>query len=492
MYDITKSSVKLDNKRTDFFTLDRGVKQGDSLSPTIFNCYINDIHQAFENDCDPLTLCQSKISSLSFADDLVIFSRTHTGLQTALNKLEKYCYDWQLTVNINKTKVMIFQNKYNSNPYLFFKNCPLEETKEYNFLGNVINYKGNFKRAIQELTKKGLKVLFALKGRFSNFQSIPIPLSCKLFDVLIKPVLLYNSEVWFMEDYFSILKSMKRAEQHGSVCDSLSLEDKFCYEIVHNRYCKTVLGLKKTACNFSAKLELGRFSIISFIKKQVMLYFCRLNMGKINPLLKEAYEMNKNLDGEGIYTWHTFAHNTFEEMGLDIKDFESSDKPFNEIKFDLKIKLKNQINNVYKGKTVNKLSSIDDSSKLSLYSKLKSEIGIEKYLLEEPSFKNRQMITKLRVSDHTLEIETGRYKNIPRENRNCKLCKDEIDDEYHFLLNCKLNSNLRNNLFSEIIKVIINFKQYEPLDKLRNILSPKAELLPAICDFLKQSLEMRN
>jgi hypothetical protein len=67
-------------------------------------------------------------------------------------------------------------------------------------------------------------------------------------------------------------------------------------------------------------------------------------MGKINPLLKEAYEMNKNLDGEGLYihAWYTFAHSTFEEMGLDIKDFESSDKPFNEIKFDLKIKLKKQ------------------------------------------------------------------------------------------------------------------------------------------------------
>jgi hypothetical protein len=67
-----------------------------------------------------------------------------------------------------------------------------------------------------------------------------------------------------------------------------------------------------------------------------MLYFCRLNTGKINPLLKEAYEMNKNLDGEGLYTWYTFAHNTFEEMGLDIKDSESSDKPFNKIKFDLR------------------------------------------------------------------------------------------------------------------------------------------------------------
>jgi hypothetical protein len=81
-------------------------------------------------------------------------------------------------------------------------------------------------------------------------------------------------------------------------------------------------------------------------------------------------------------------------------------------------KIKNQINNIYKNKTVNKLSSIDDSSKLSLYSKLKSEIEIEKYLFEEPKFKNRQMITKLCVSDHTLEIETSRYKNIPRENRS--------------------------------------------------------------------------
>ena len=104
-----------------------------------------------------------------------------------------------------------------------------------------------------------------------------------------------------MEDYFSILKSLKRSEQHGSVCDTLSLEDKFCYEIVHNRYCKSVLGLKRTACNISAKSELGRFSIVSFIKTQALLYFCRLNTGDINPLLKEAFQLNKSLDGQGFY-----------------------------------------------------------------------------------------------------------------------------------------------------------------------------------------------
>jgi hypothetical protein len=29
------------------------------------------------------------------------------------------------------------------------------------------------------------------------------------------------------------------------------------------------------------------------------------------------------------------------------------------------------------------------------------------------SFKNRQILAKFRISDHCLQIETGRYKNIP-------------------------------------------------------------------------------
>jgi hypothetical protein len=49
------------------------------------------------------------------------------------------------------------------------KNQHLTVTHEYNFLGNIIDNKGNLKRSIQELSKKWLKVLFALKrGRARN------------------------------------------------------------------------------------------------------------------------------------------------------------------------------------------------------------------------------------------------------------------------------------------------------------------------------------
>jgi hypothetical protein len=75
-----------------------------------------------------------------------------------------------------------------------------------------------------------------------NFNSNPVNLSCKLFDILIRPILTYNSEIWFMDDYFSISRAISRSEQSGSVYDTLSLEDKFCYEKIHNKFCKYILG----------------------------------------------------------------------------------------------------------------------------------------------------------------------------------------------------------------------------------------------------------
>ena len=80
--------------------------------------------------------------------------------------------------------------------------------------------------------------------------------------------------------------------------------------------------------------------------------------------------------------------------------------------------MKEKYNNI----TLEKLSNIDNSSKLYLYSKLKNEIKFEDFLHNLNNFNSRQLLTKLRVSDHNLEIELGRYKFFLREHRLCKVC----------------------------------------------------------------------
>ena len=54
------------------------------------------------------------------------------------------------------------------------------------------------------------------------------------------------------------------------------------------------------------------------------------------------------------------------------------------------------------------------------------------------NFKYRQAVTKLRISAHRLPVETGRYNNVPYNDRLCKHCGiNEIGNEYHFLMSCR-------------------------------------------------------
>ena len=50
-----------------------------------------------------------KTFMLLYADDIVIFGNSAEQLQDSLNLLSNYCQRWKLTVNINKTKVLVFR-----------------------------------------------------------------------------------------------------------------------------------------------------------------------------------------------------------------------------------------------------------------------------------------------------------------------------------------------------------------------------------------------
>ena len=78
------------------------------FNPTLFYLYINDLSTLFDATCDPVNSKETQLSCLLYPDDLVLISQSGVGLQSCLDKLSDYCDQWNLTVNINKPKVMIF------------------------------------------------------------------------------------------------------------------------------------------------------------------------------------------------------------------------------------------------------------------------------------------------------------------------------------------------------------------------------------------------
>ena len=80
-------------------------------------------------------------------------------------------------------------------------------------------------------------------------------------------------------------------------------------------------------------------------------------------------------------------------------------------------------------------SNINMSARLSTYCIFKQNFEFEKYLDVHMDRKYKIALCRFRISAHSLNIETGRRQNIPRENRLCKNCRMSVlENEYHFLL----------------------------------------------------------
>ena len=118
IYQLTQCAVKINGKSTKCFKYEKGVEQGNPLSPILFNLFMNDIFEAVKNDSFITLDGQTKIDALMYADDLIILASSPEELQKSLDGLSAYCEKWKLNVNVKKTKCLTFSRGSNVK-----KNC---------------------------------------------------------------------------------------------------------------------------------------------------------------------------------------------------------------------------------------------------------------------------------------------------------------------------------------------------------------------------------
>ncbi|XP_071136947.1 uncharacterized protein [Mytilus edulis] len=141
------------------------------------------------------------ITLISCLDDTVIFADNYDEMQNALKVFENYCKMWKLSVNIGKTKVMVFSKRKSKMDFDFILDgTSLEIVDSYTYLGLLLNYNGSFVCAKKKLVEQSQKALFAVYTKIRNLH-LPIDLQLKLFDYLVEPILLYGSEIWGFEKH---------------------------------------------------------------------------------------------------------------------------------------------------------------------------------------------------------------------------------------------------------------------------------------------------
>ena len=151
MYHNTYTSIIYHNKILPKINTTKGVKQGDNLSPLLFNIFINDLPETIKiGNTQPVQLHGVDINSILWADDIVLISETKDGLQKCINNLYNYCKEWTLEINIEKTKTIIFNKSGKNIKSIRFqikhreRNINIQNVNEYPYLGFTISASGKF------------------------------------------------------------------------------------------------------------------------------------------------------------------------------------------------------------------------------------------------------------------------------------------------------------------------------------------------------------
>ncbi len=259
---------KINTKRTRYLSQERGVRQGCCLSPTLFNIYINELALSLERSAAPgLTLHDSQIRCLLYADDLVLLSPTKHGLQQNLDLLEQYCQTWALTVNLKKTNIMIFQKRSRSQgtEHIFkLGTNQITHTSHYNYQGLKITSTGNFNHAVNELRDKARRAFYAIKRQCPI--EIPIRIWLKIAESVIEPIALYGSEVW--GPLTNPSQDLTKWEKHP-------------IETLHAELCKNILHVHRHTTNNACRAELGKYPLITKIQKRAIKFWKHLKLS--NP-----------------------------------------------------------------------------------------------------------------------------------------------------------------------------------------------------------------
>ena len=291
----------------------------------------------------------------------------------------------------------------------------LEIVSKFMYLGIVFTTGGAFTETFSTLAGQGGKAIFKINKYLNNFVSVSPRHYLDLFDKLVRPILQYGSEVWGFANAPVI-------------------------ERLHLRFCKRILGVKTSTQNDFVYGELGRTQLRTQRLFNIIKYWFKVTCSSDTKYVRIVYNMM--LDDlqrrPTTQNWASSVRFLLQSLGFNnVWHFQGvGDK--NVFLSAVKQRLTDHF-------TQNWSERIQASSRADTYC-LFHEFSYKNYLDLVNVEKFRFALSRIRMSSHRLQIEAGRWHRphrIPVNERKCLDCNN-VEDEFHFILECVKYTEIRN------------------------------------------------
>ena len=345
-----------------------------------------------------------KLYTLLYADDTVILAETENELQDTLTALEEYCKLWSLTVNLDKTKIIIFsRGLIRKHRNFTYAGEIIEVVREYIYLGVTLSYNNSFNNAINRQVTLARKAHYSFISKVNKL-NLPLDIQLKLFDKLIVPILTYGCEVWGISNLSKI-------------------------ELFHRKFIKSASKVSKYTANSIIYGETGRNKISNIIYERMIKYWLKVKQGNSTKLSVILFRLMRELYDKDILKskWCAKIHEIFNNLGLSF--IWNLDVSYLNPRH-LKVAVKQRISDISKQEWS---AAINENPLCINFRLIKTKFEFEEYLLLEDQY--RIPLSKFRCGSHNLPISLRRYDPIDERNL-CSLCNLDTGDELHYVLKC--------------------------------------------------------